>query len=224
MVSLRKCYGLLWAMAILAASCQTPSPTPSPASGSVRLLNLDVLITASATLPAAVPTTTPYPSPLAPPTATPKEGTATRTQATPTLGCQNRAELLANLTLGDYTALKAGQVASKVWRLRNNGSCTWTLGYSLRFQNGEAFGAPSQIPLSGEVPPGGTIDLRLILTAPYQPGTYRGAWLLADESGVLFGLGPNADQPLTVVIVVQPAKQAGDKSPPEPPGGDDGCG
>jgi len=47
-----------------------------------------------------------------------------------------------------------------------------------------------------------TIDLGLDLVAPTTPGSYRGDWLLKSDIGKLFGLGPNANQPIWVRIQV----------------------
>ncbi len=46
----------------------------------------------------------------------------------------------------------------KTWRLRNDGSCTWTTAYDLAFVDGDRMGAPtSWIPK--QVKPGESIDI-----------------------------------------------------------------
>jgi hypothetical protein len=111
--------------------------------------------------------------------------------------------------------MTAGDDFTKTWRLKNNGTCTWTSGYQLVFDHGDAMGGPSSVPLtSGTVAPGQTIDISVDLTAPSKPGAYQGYWKLRNPSGVLFGWGSNADSAFWVKIQVEAA--AG-QPPPQPP-------
>lgn len=54
------------------------------------------------------------------------------------------------------------------------------------------------------VPPGGTIDLKVNLIAPFNMATHTGNWVLSDPSGAMFGVGDQGNQPITVVIQVKP--------------------
>jgi hypothetical protein len=40
------------------------------------------------------------------------------------------------------------------------------------------------------------------MIAPQSPGIYQGNWKLSNQDGVLFGIGPNADSPFWVRIIV----------------------
>jgi Ig-like domain from next to BRCA1 gene len=89
----------------------------------------------------------------------------------------------------------------KTWRLKNNGSCTWTSGYAVVFYNGDAMSGPPSAPITnGTVPPGSTIDVSVSLVAPITPGTYKGNWRLRNSAGSVFGIGANADQSFWVQI------------------------
>jgi hypothetical protein len=135
------------------------------------------------------------------------EVTPTVAASTPTpgtAGCIDSAAFVQDVTIPDNTLFSGGQEFEKIWRLRNSGTCTWTTSYSLIFSSGDAMSGPAATAFSGSVAPGQTIDLRLSLRAPARNGTYRGNWLLRNPSGTAFGLGPNANQPFWVQIVVGP--------------------
>jgi hypothetical protein len=68
------------------------------------------------------------------------------------------------------------------WRLKNAGTSTWTAGYLLRYYSGETFGAPKEISLGREVPPGEEIDISIPMEAPANPGNYRSDWVMSNEN------------------------------------------
>lgn len=107
-----------------------------------------------------------------------------------------------DVTIPDDTVMKEGENFTKIWRLRNTGTCTWNSSYSVTFFSGEQMGAPANIPLSGEVAPGQTVDIAVDFVAPRQSGTYQGNWKLKNAENVLFGIGPNGTAPFWVRIVV----------------------
>jgi len=135
------------------------------------------------------------------------EATATETGPTPTagtLGCTDRATFVSDVTVPDGSNFDPGDNFTKTWRLRNDGTCTWTSSYALVFDHGDAMGAPAAIPLAGAVPPGNNVDLSVNLTAPGAPGGYQGFFLLRNNSNVLFGIGPSANTAFWVKIDVVP--------------------
>jgi hypothetical protein len=94
------------------------------------------------------------------------------------------------VTIPDNTELGPGEVFEKTWRLRNSGSCTWTSAYALVYEGDNVLNAPASTPLTtGSVPPGGTVDVSVMLTAPSSSGTYRQNFKLANAGGQRFGLG-----------------------------------
>ncbi len=129
------------------------------------------------------------------PTSTPRP---TDTPATP---C-NRAGFVADVTVPDDTQYRPGDAFTKTWRLKNTGTCTWNTSYALVFAKGEKMGAPTEIPLSGEVAPGQTVDLSVNMTAPDVLGVYQSDWQLRDDKGNLFGIGEQADKTFWVRIQV----------------------
>jgi hypothetical protein len=171
------------------AAAGTPIVIASPTSG---------VVAASPTLPMViVPTATPLAPTNTPlPTNTPVPPTATPIP----IPC-DRAQFVSDVTVPDNTEIGAGTTFVKTWKMRNNGSCTWTSGYALVFYNGDAMSGPASAPITnGTVPPGSTIDISASLIAPTTTGTYRGNWRLRNSGGAVFGIGNNADQSFWVQI------------------------
>lgn len=110
-----------------------------------------------------------------------------------------------DVTIPDDTQMQPGQTFTKIWRLTNTGTCTWTSEYDAVWFSGEKLGAPLSVPLNGNVAPGQTVDLAVDMVAPQQAGTYQSYWKLRNASDVLFGIGPNGTASFWVrIIVVQP--------------------
>lgn len=118
--------------------------------------------------------------------------------------CLDRATFVADVSVPDSTHFDANRSFDKTWRLRNNGSCTWTTGYNLVFVSGSSLSGAAARTLPRNVAPGETVDLTIRLKAPADTGLYRGYWMLRNSSGVLFGLGDNANAPFWVQIIVGP--------------------
>lgn len=109
----------------------------------------------------------------------------------------------AGETIPDGTILQAGQTFTKVWTLKNTGSCTWTSNYAVVFVQGEAMGGQTKQLTTGSIAPGETVQISIDLIAPSKVGSYRGEWLLRNSGGVLFGLGSDAAKRFWVEIKVQ---------------------
>lgn len=173
----------------------TPIVLPSPTSGGAAASPTSpvVILPTNTSLPptnTAVPTNTPLP------TNTPIPPTATQIP----IPC-DRAQFAKDVTVPDNTEIATGSTFIKTWRLKNNGSCTWTSGYSVYFNNGDAMSGPASVKLTnGTVPPGSTIDVSVTLIAPSTAGTYKGNWRLRNAGGTSFGIGENADQSFWVQI------------------------
>jgi hypothetical protein len=114
----------------------------------------------------------------------------------------NWAQFVKDVTIPDGTVLAPGQAFTKTWRLRNIGSCTWAVGYSLVFHSGDRLHTQSTVKINQTIYPGQTADLSLQLVAPIQPGQYRSYWMLSNTTGQLFGIGAKADRPFWVDIKV----------------------
>lgn len=166
--------------ALLTATPPAPdSPTisPSKTAGS------------TATLSSAVPTTLP-----------------SRTQigaSTATVVCDRAAAgSPIDVTIPDDTTLEPGQAFTKIWKLENVGSCTWSQDYSAVFFYGDLMGAQEVVPLASSVQPSQSVEIAVEMVAPALTGSYQGNWKLRNAEGVLFGIGPAGDSPFWVRIVV----------------------
>ncbi len=181
---------------------------PEPTNVVVRILDLDFI--SKTLIPPELPTWTPVeiiteqvipPPTQIPPTQTqPLVGTSISTAT----GCTNQVKLIRNLTINDNAVIEGGKSFTKIWRIENAGTCTWSSSYSLVFAGGETMGGSLSTPLSQEVKPGETFDLRLALIAPLYAQSYTGNWMFQDPTGIVFGVGENFDQPLSVIIVAKP--------------------
>jgi hypothetical protein len=136
----------------------------------------------------------------------PTQAPATPTTATATpAGCTDLAGLVEDVTFPAGSPVIAGETFRKVWRVRNDGSCTWTSGYALVFSSGERMGGEAVVPLKASVAAGATVDLGVDLVAPTARGTYRGYWLLRNDRGLLFGMPTTGVNPLWLEVVVAQA-------------------
>jgi Ig-like domain from next to BRCA1 gene len=143
----------------------------------------------SATPDSAIPTSTLFP------TATPILVFPTSTlylSPVPVKRC-DAAAFVKDVTIPDGSTLSPGKSFTKTWRLQNVGSCSWTSSYALIFVSGDGMSAPNVVSLPGNVNPGDTLDVSVNLVSPTKKGNYRGYWKLRNASGVLFGIGAQAD-------------------------------
>ena len=114
----------------------------------------------------------------------------------------DQAQFITDVTVPDGAKYEPGATFKKTWRLKNIGTCTWTKSYSLVFDTGEQMSAPDSIKFPSEVKPGETIDINVDMTAPSKTGHYIGYWKFKNASGVLFGIGYNANRSWWVEINV----------------------
>lgn len=112
---------------------------------------------------------------------------------------------ITDVTIPDNTVLQPGTAFKKTWRLRNDGTGTWTPDFKLVFVSGDSMNGPASKTIDETVAPGETIDISVDLTAPSIPKTYKGNWMLQTATGTNFGIGPTSSAAFTVVIVVQQA-------------------
>ncbi len=115
--------------------------------------------------------------------------------------CTNSIEFVADLNVPDDTSFTAGEAFTKEWLLRNNGTCSWTAGYSIVFVAGDAMSAEETIALERTVAPGDDLEVAIDMVAPEEPGSYLGEWQLADASGEAFGVDGNIDDSFWLQII-----------------------
>jgi len=132
--------------------------------------------------------------------------TATQAPPTPTsipIPC-DRAEFVRDVTFLDGSVIAPGATFSKIWRLKNSGSCTWNSNYALVFVDGDALHSYNIVPLNRNIYPGETADLSVELTAPTKQGHYKSFWMIRNSTGQRFGIGKYADKAFWFDIYVKP--------------------
>jgi hypothetical protein len=196
----------------LLAACSSTGPaivgaSYNPGSGPTQAV-ANILSSQSTTVALPAQTAAPLPDtpePVIILSPTPHQAAASQDatlQSTPS--CTNRAELVKALNMFDNAALDAGQSFAKIWRIKNTGTCVWSIGYALAFYSGEQMSGQPSIPLVSVVQPGDTVDLRVDLVAPLNQTSYTGNWVLQDASGNVFGVGELGNQSISVTILVKP--------------------
>lgn len=93
-------------------------------------------------------------------------------------------------TVPDDTVFAPGTVFTKVWEVRNSGTCTWTTAYTLVHHSEQKMGlADSNVITVANVPPGANLQISVNMTAPTEPGTYYSHWVLKNANGQTFQIG-----------------------------------
>jgi hypothetical protein len=115
----------------------------------------------------------------------------------------DKAEFIADVSIPDYSEVESGEEITKTWRIRNNGTTTWSTDYVIEFEKGEKLGAPTQLPLPKEVKPGGMVDISIDFTVPAATGEYSSYWILKNEDNEKVGVEEEGKYlSLFMVIVV----------------------
>ncbi|HEY5732044.1 MAG TPA: NBR1-Ig-like domain-containing protein, partial [Anaerolineales bacterium] len=112
------------------------------------------------------------------------------------------AAFVADVTFPDGAVVGRGNTFTKIWRIKNVGTCTWTTSYDLVFVSGEKFGGKNAVALPASVSPGGSVDISIQLTAPNQDGRFMGYWKLRNASDIQFGFGATGDSTIYVDVNV----------------------
>lgn len=139
--------------------------------------------------PSFLPTTIPSSSDEASFTDTPPP------KQTPSPDCTPGLTFLEDITIPDGSLVTPKESLDKRWRISNSGTCNWDALYGIQLIAGEKMGA---IPEQALFPArsGTQAEVRILFTAPKEPGTYRSAWQAHDPQGNLFG------DPIFIEIVV----------------------
>lgn len=166
---------------------QTWIATPGTHTITVRAVNTADISSAPASIaisvaPVVAATPTPRVITITP---IPQAQVVTATTA-PLLTCINNSAFVADVTIPDRTVIAAGQPFTKVWRVRNTGTCTWGTDEELIFVRGEAMTKTATIAIPVTAP-GATVDLAIAMTAPTTPGTHIADWRMRNRGGAIFG-------------------------------------
>ena len=117
-------------------------------------------------------------------------------RSTPTPPCEPGLVFLDDLTIPDGSVVAPGEQLDKRWQVENSGTCNWDSTYGLQLIAGPDLGAPQEQALF-PARSGSEAMIRMLFTAPTEPGAYRSAWQAHDQQGVLFG------DPFFIEIVVE---------------------
>jgi len=158
--------------------------------------------TATVEQPTATNTSLPTNTPTA--TGTPPTATPSPTEEPSSGGTGNAACLRANFeieTIPDGTQMYVGKVFTKMWRVKNVGSCTWTPNFAAVWVQGELFSAEAVTAFTDiNIYPGEYAMIEIDMVAPGPAGHYKGYWMLRSDDGRLFGVGSRGTEWLWVDI------------------------
>ncbi len=189
----------------LASVVSTATPTSLPAT--------ETLVPPTDTPePTATPTEFPTDTPTAtqvPPTNTPTPTSVPTRTPTPTPVPCLWARFVDDVTVEDGTEFTANATFTKIWLVRNIGTCTWNDEFDIVFDGGDRMGPKVFDFPDGRVRPGESVELSAELSAPDDEGRHRSYWMLRSDRGVVFGFGEDAEDALSVQIrVVKPSGYA----------------
>lgn len=102
------------------------------------------------------------------------------------VSCVNSMSFVSDVTIKDGHQVSPGEHFTKIWRVYNNGSCTWDPSYSFTFVSGDQMNGRN-ISIPRIVAPGQTVDLAVDMSAPHNEGTYKGYWQMRSPYGQNFG-------------------------------------
>ncbi len=103
-----------------------------------------------------------------------------------TTRCTLGAVFQADVSVPDGTRIEAGQRFTKIWRIRNTGTCDWGEGYQLVFIGGDKMGDVKSVPVP-ETRVGEDTEVSVVLVAPAEEGTYRSNWRMCVNEDQCFG-------------------------------------
>lgn len=199
----KKSIFLALVLIVILACSPLAAATPQPAA------TLNALYTSAAETLNAMSTQgaislTPQPSPtgtLSMPTSSPIafETFTAVPPIQPSAKC-DAAAFVTDVTYPDGSSVGLGVSFTKIWRIKNVGTCTWTTSYALVYVTGEKFGAQSAVSMPGNIGPGQTVDIPVQMTAPNQSGRFKGYWKLRNASGILFGVGNSGEENIYVDV------------------------
>ena len=159
----------------------------NPYMRTLLLLCAAVLALNGCSSPAETPVPTPFTPPTVAVTPTPMASpvpTIIAPSATP--DCTDNLTFLSDLTIPDGTQIPAGESIDKRWQVLNSGSCNWDARYTLVLITGAEMGSQSPQALYPALS-GAEATVRILFTAPNEPGIYRSAWQAVGPDGQIFG-------------------------------------
>jgi hypothetical protein len=102
------------------------------------------------------------------------------------VSCYNSLRFVEDVNFPDGTVVRPGEKIEKLWRVENNGTCSWDSRYRMRLVEGEQLGAPVELALF-PARPGTQAELRVIFISPRENRYYRSTWQAFGPDGLVFG-------------------------------------
>ena len=90
-------------------------------------------------------------------------------------------------TVPDGTITNPGSVFTKIWRIKNSGTCPWNSSWQFVYMSGDLLGGATYYNLPGVIAPGDMLEMPVVFTAPTDGGSYRGYWKIKSPWGMFFG-------------------------------------
>jgi hypothetical protein len=157
------------------------------------------------------PTHTAEPSPTVEPTSKATSTPEPILEPEPTiesLDCTHGAAFEADVTVPDNTQIEIGQQFTKIWRIRNTGTCDWGASCRLVFVDGDQMGGPDSVSVP-ETPAGASAEISVGLVAPLVVGQCRGYWHMSVNGTEQFG-----DRMYVQIVAFDPSGPTATAIPP----------
>ena len=189
MANRRKILGslILAALCLLATACQGIFERAFPQQETFYQPSTPIVQPVTPLAPAAGQNPTPAALAAASPTAD--------LRPTSTPFCTPGLAYQADLSIPDGTVVAPGASLDKRWQVLNSGTCNWDERYRIKLVAGPAMGSAAELALY-PARSGALADIRLLFSAPQEPGAYRSAWQAHDPNGQPFG------DPIFIDIIV----------------------
>jgi hypothetical protein len=135
----------------------------------------------------------------------------------PVSDCTPDSEFVDDITIPDGTLVEPGETITKTWRIRNDGTCTWTSAFvweQVNYDDTVLKASSRTMPMPTDIAPGDTYDISVQLTLPANAklGSLQVArFQMRSPGGGLFGTHPFASvfvSPGTGICPIGNADQA----------------
>jgi Ig-like domain from next to BRCA1 gene len=110
--------------------------------------------------------------------------------------CADSLTFLEDITIPDGSQVNPGAILDKRWLIKNSGSCNWDESYRVKLVSGPDMGVPIEQALY-PARSGSEVSMRIVLSAPQDPGYYQSAWQAFNPNDDPFG------DPFYVEILVE---------------------
>jgi len=93
--------------------------------------------------------------------------------------CVDSATFVSDVTIPDNTVFTPNTPFTKIWRLKNTGTCSWDSNYLVAYISGSTMSQQPGywiVPQGQIVSPGQTLDVSVGMTSPVENGNYASYW------------------------------------------------